>query len=94
LGTAGFYRPGQATVQTAALARTNLCPNARPSSISWETFAISRTGGDIQATTKVVDCRSLKSSPPCILETGILESGILETGILESGVLECPALLE
>ena len=36
-------------------------------------------GGDIQATTKVVDCRSLKSSPPYVLETGILESGVLET---------------
>ena len=36
----------------------------QPGPISWETFAISRTGGDIQATTKVVDCRSLKSSPP------------------------------
>ena len=26
--------------------------------------AIIKSGGDIQATTKVVDCRSLKSSPP------------------------------
>ena len=43
------------------------------SPIFWETFAISRTGGDIQATTKVVDCRSLKSSPPCFSKCVILE---------------------
>jgi hypothetical protein len=62
----------QTAVRAAALARTN------PSFISWETCAISRTGGDIQATTKVVDFRSLKSSPPIFLETSILESGVLE----------------
>lgn len=46
-------------------------------------------GGDIQATTKVVDCRSLKSSPPYVLETGIPKSGVLDSGVLES-----PAVLD
>ena len=47
-------------------------------------------GGDIQATTKVVDCRSLKSSPPIFLETCVLETSILESGVLEgSAFLKC-----
>lgn len=41
------------------------------------------SGGDIQATTKIVDCRSLKSSPPCVLETCALETSILESDVLE-----------
>jgi hypothetical protein len=88
LGAAGLYRVG--TV------RTKLHRFGPPLSAGGPLPAIGHgleIGGDIQATTKVVDCRSLKSSPPCVLETGILETCVLETGILESGVLETPAVL-
>jgi hypothetical protein len=88
LGAAGLYRVG--TV------RTKLRRFGPPLSAGGPLPAIGHgleIGGDIQATTKVVDCRSLKSSPPCVLETGILETCVLETGILESGVLETPAVL-
>ena len=83
LGAAGLYRVG--TV------RTKLHRFGPPLSAGGPLPAIGHgleIGGDIQATTKVVDCRSLKSSPPCILETGILESGVLK-----SGALEAPAVL-
>ena len=45
---------------------------------SVDTSAHSRAGGDIQATTKVVDCRSLKSSPPCFLE--LRDPGLIGPG--------------
>jgi hypothetical protein len=76
LEAAGLYRVG--TV------RTKLRRFGPPLSAGGPLPAISHRleiGGDIQATTKVVDCRSLKSSPPYVLETGILETGILESGV-------------
>ena len=68
----------QTAVRAAALARTN------PSFIFWETYAISRTGGDIQATTKVVDFRSLKSSPHCFSKCVFLERAALASPACES----------
>ena len=73
LGAAGLYRVG--TV------RTKLRRFGPPLWAGGPLPAIGHgleIGGDIQATTKVVDCRSLKSSPPIFLETSILESGVLE----------------
>ena len=45
-------------------------------------------GGDIQATTKVADCRSLQSSPPKIFEISSSNPGFRNLGFEITGVLQ------